>query len=560
MPSYELSIVENRCEQHAALAFPHPKTMMSILSAFNVLMVATLSHCTVSSAQMRRFDMLALTDFQQASHRLQRTSSHQLFHNKSFSGDQFGSSLTSLGDIDKDGHSEFAVTSLNQNKTDVVLHVIRITPLAEVQLLATHSLFSYQQRTCITSVALIAHHTTPQLLTSLAVGAPLQAPAGAVFIITIDKNASLVTRPISLLPPHSNPNARFGASLAYVGDLNSDGHNDIVIGAPGESTMYVAFMDASLHATSFNPIRTSRFRRDAFASSMASVGDINDDGRMELIVSSSKNLYLVFLNRSGEISHTEKLDLPTSSTRSLGRSSALSFVGLDHADNIMFAIGNRYDNDGGTEKGAIWVTTIDTEGKVLRCVKFSELQGNLDGKLERGDHFGASLAATLDVNKDGLAELLVGVPRPPSTLTHLIKRGGWGLKDRPGQLWIIDVPGTRSVRVTKLEGMSPAHGCVYSQSTCTCSFRLQQKAKCLTLAMTTDDEGSLCHERMCSGSFECGKFKRLSISTLVMPNLGTNFNNNRKRKYKTNLPISCHSILIYNRLSRHRDMFHRASV
>lgn len=506
MTSNHPPITNTHSDHHAVFMFRLPMTM-SFLIVLYVLMIASLSHSTANATQMRRFDMLALTDFQQASHRLQRTSSRQLIHNNSHPGDQFGSSLTSLGDIDKDGYSEFAVTSLNQNKSHVVLHIIRITPPAEVQLLSTHSLFSYQQRTCITSIALIAHHSTSKLLTSLAIGAPLRSPAGAVFIVTIDKNASLVTRPTPLFPPHSNPNARFGASLAYVGDLNSDGYNDLIIGAPGESTMYIALLDASFNVSSLSPIHTSRLRRDAFASSIASVGDINDDGRMELVVSSSKNIYLVFLNRTGQISHKEKLQLPPSSTRSLGRSSALSFVGLDGADNIMFAIGNRYDNDGGTEKGAIWVATIDTVGSVLRCVKFSEVQGNLDGKLERGDHFGASLATALDVNKDGFAELLVGVPRPPSTLTHLIKRGGRGLKDRPGQLWILDIPGTRSVRVTKLEGMSPIKRCVYSQTSCTCSFRLQQKSNCLTLAITTDDDGSLCRERMCSGSFECGKFK-----------------------------------------------------
>lgn len=481
---------------------------MFAIVALNILLYLTLSQTTAHAAQMRRFDMLALTDFQHASHRLQRTSSRQLAHNKSHPGDQFGSSLTSLGDIDKDGHSEFAVTSLNRNTTRVVLHIIRITSSAQVHLLSTHSLFPYEQRTCITSTALIAHHTTSQPHTFFAIGAPLHSPAGAVFITSINTNASLVAQPTVLLPPHSNPHARFGASLAYLGDLNLDGYNDIVIGAPGESTMYVAFMNASYNVSSLKPVYTSRFRRDAFASSMASVGDINNDGRMELIVAAAKNVFLIFLNRSGEISRKVKLDLPSSATRSLARSSAISFVGLDDADNIMFAIGNRYDNDGGTEKGAIWVATIDTVGSVLRCVKFSDTQGNLDGRLEKGDHFGASLATALDVNKDGFAELLVGVPRPPSTLAHFIKRGGRSLRDRPGQVWILDIPGTRSVRVAKLEGMSPRYGCVYSQSSCTCSFRLQQRAKCLTLALTTDDEGSLCRERMCSGSFDCGKLKQ----------------------------------------------------
>lgn len=476
--------------------------MPKLLLLFLLLPLLSINN----AVQIRRFDMLALTDFQQASHRLQRTSSRQISLNQSHPGDQFGSSLASLGDIDQDGHSEFAVTSFNPNASQIILNFIRITPTTDIQLLATHPAFSYPQRTCITSLTLIGHQVSPNPLTSFAVGAPLHAPAGAVFITVIDKNARPINEPTIVRPTLSTQNARFGASVAYLGDINSDGHNDLMIGAPGQSTLYVAFLDGLSNVKSLNSIYVSRPRRDAFGSSMASIGDINDDGRMELIVASGKHVFLLFLKPTAEIARKIQLDLPGIATRSLARSSVLSFVGLDDAENVIFAIGNRYDNDGGAEKGSIWVATMNTTGSILRCVKFSDTQGNVDGELQKGDHFGASLATALDVNRDGSAELLVGVPRPPSTLSHLIKRGGRALKDRPGQLWILDVPGTRSVRVTKLEEMSPSFGCVFSRSSCTCSFRQQQKARCLTIARTTDDEGLLCRERVCSSSFECGKY------------------------------------------------------
>lgn len=488
-----------------------PSGTVSSLAKISPLILGFLI-CVISPARafvVRRFDMLALTDFQIASHRLQRTASRQLFINHSNPGDQFGSSLASLGDIDNDQHSEFAVTSTNPKSRRVSINIIRVNPTSRADLLSIHPLpHNYIHRTCLTSLALVGHHfdrsSASSHLTTFAIGAPCHPPSGAIFISIIDAHAHPIGDPPCLQPSPGLKDIRFGASMAHVGDIDGDGNPDIVVGAPGGSTVYTVFLGTKGKMLSLVQAYKTKRSHDAFGSAMTPIGDINNDGLMELLIASSHVVSLVYLARSGHILRAIPLRLPPTATRSLARSPALSFVGLDDSDNITFAIGNRYDNDGGTQKGAIWVVSINANGTVLRSVKFSSTQGNFDGNLDRGDHFGASLATAFDVNKDGSAELLVGVPRPVTPLSDIFitRRPP---RARPGTLWILDIPGTRSVRVTKLEGISPNNDCVYTSSSCTCSFRHQQSATCLTLAHVTANR-SFCRERYCSSSFECGKF------------------------------------------------------
>lgn len=487
---------------HQARAY-HP-CFIGVAYMFAMLLTITQTTATM----VRRYDMLALTDFQQASHRLQRTASRPITFNQSSTAHQFGSALASLGDIDADGFAEFAVTSAPQ-RGHLVVSIIRVVAASHAHTLSSHTVLkNYTLRICVTSLALIGHRTIRmgkkhQRLTMLAVGVPSYPPSGIVYVLTIDQLGNLVSSPTAIKPPPNVYNSRFGASMTYVGDINGDGSSDLLIGAPGESAMYMALLNDKGQKATLKRTHKSSNRRESFASSMASIGDMNDDGVMEVLISSSKSIHLICLNQTGYIMNNKRLNLPNIATRSLIHSSALSFVGLDDTDNVTFAIGSRYDNDGGREKGAIWVASIDVNGTVIRCVKYSETQGNLDSNLESGDHFGASLATALDVNKDGFAELLVGVPRPPSSISNFF--GSQPNNNKPGSLWILDVPGTRSVRVTKLGDMSTSSSCIYTNSSCTCSFRQAPSASCLALAQMTS-EGSFCHERFCSRAFECGKF------------------------------------------------------
>lgn len=539
-----------------------------------------------------RFDMFALTDFQAASHRLQRIATRQLLlhGNHSHPGDIFASSITSLGDIDKDQQSEFAVTSINPSSLQLSINIIRLNQPSHIHLLATHPFpnaypltdfpfpshhpyykklaaryqAEHYHQLCPTSLALVGHRTftysySPtkfQQTTSIAIGVPCHSGFGAVFIYSIDTNAkptrldpfhselfdhetSSIFVPLAVIPGIIPPDAKFGTSVAHVGDINGDGFPDLVIGAPGDSALFTVFLD-EYHTNSISVIRSRvpSSTHKGFGSAIAPVGDLNDDGIMDLVVSSSHSIHLVFMSKSGIVDKTIPLNLPSHVVND--GNVALSFVGLDDSDRIVFAIGDQYDGDSGSRHGAVWIVHIENDGTVENFEKISATQGNLDGLLENGDHFGAALAITLDdSNKDGSAELLVGVPRPPqppedsglspasmmmSSKHHHYQQKIEGESEvsermnvnngqaditkvqmKPGGLWILDLPGIRSVRVTKLKEMSLFNYCIFTPTVCSCSFRNRKKDSCLTLAKVTNSNNLVCHKRYCSSSFECGK-------------------------------------------------------
>ncbi|UCF07811.1 MAG: DUF2341 domain-containing protein [Thermoplasmata archaeon] len=97
----------------------------------------------------------------------------------------------------------------------------------------------------------------------------------------------------------------FGSSVSGAGDVNNDGYDDVLVGAPGhENDAGAAFtffgdthMDSLPNATYANVTLYGDFSGDRFAFSVSAAGDVNNDGSDDVLVGApGANKVYVFLN------------------------------------------------------------------------------------------------------------------------------------------------------------------------------------------------------------------------------------------------------------------------
>jgi hypothetical protein len=73
-------------------------------------------------------------------------------------------------------------------------------------------------------------------------------------------------------------------------------------------------------------------------------------------------------------------------------------------------VGAPGDDDGGSERGAVWVLFLNQDGTVQDEAKISANDGNFNGDLDDGDRFGTAVAVLGDLDGDNNADLAVGAP------------------------------------------------------------------------------------------------------------------------------------------------------
>lgn len=230
---------------------------------------------------------------------------------------------------------------------------------------------------------------------------------------------------------------RFGYSVSSLGDLDGDGVTDLVVGAfqdddggTNRGAVWILFLNSDGTVKSDQKISDTQGSftgtlddSDEFGTEAVSLGDLDGDGVIDIAVTAPKDddggtdrgaVWILFLNASGTVkSHQKISDTSGSFTGSLDDSdqfaTSIAKIGdLDGDGVVDLAAGTNLDDDGGTNRGAVWILFLNSNGTVKSHQKISDTAGSFTGTLDDSDAFGGSVSAFDDLDGDGVEDLAVG--------------------------------------------------------------------------------------------------------------------------------------------------------
>jgi len=188
---------------------------------------------------------------------------------------------------------------------------------------------------------------------------------------------------------------------------------------------------------------------DIFGTSIASIDDLDGDGTDDLIVGAAADddggtdrgaVWILFMNADGTVRSKQKISstqggfgggLANADWFGTWVESLSDFDGDGVAD---LAIGAHGTDDGGVDRGAVWILFMNTDGTVKAKQKISSTQGGFGGGLANDDGFGFSVALLGDIDSDGVVDLGVGAIRTDD-----------GATDR-GAVWILFLNSNATVK------------------------------------------------------------------------------------------------------------------
>lgn len=241
-----------------------------------------------------------------------------------------------------------------------------------------------------------------------------------------------------------------GASVGAAGDINGDGIDDVIVGAPGVSTeiftppddlqtfnrgaSYVIFgsqnpFGASVDVTNLDTAAgftiTEPYGDDRIGLDVAGIGDFNGDGLDDFIVGSEYfgaagnegAAYIIYGSEQpfGDLFNLRTLD-PSEGFKVVGGEyydgvgTALSAAGDFNGDGLDDVIIGAQSNFEGAFTGEAYVLfgTDQTFSSPFNLAGFDETDGVKLTGFDRGDLFGSKVSSAGDLNQDGFDDVIVG--------------------------------------------------------------------------------------------------------------------------------------------------------
>ncbi len=264
--------------------------------------------------------------------------------------------------------------------------------------------------------------------------------AGAAYLVFGPVTGTLDLSPAAAKLVGEGPDSDYASIVAGAGDVNGDGHDELLVGAPyeGRSSRGAAYLvlgpvtgtlDLAMAETKF----VGEEAGDQ-AGWVSGAGDVNGDGNDDLLIGAHGNdegrpdagaAYLVvgpYASGARDLSSAHAKLVGEESDDLVWDVSDAGDVDSDgHHDLLISAQGN---DEGGPEAGAAYLVL----GPVTGTRDLSLADAKLVGE-ENGDEAGVSVSGAGDVDADGRADILVGALHngeggPAAGAAYLLYGGG----------------------------------------------------------------------------------------------------------------------------------------
>jgi hypothetical protein len=212
--------------------------------------------------------------------------------------------------------------------------------------------------------------------------------------------------------------ARFGYSVSTAGDVNGDGYSDVIVGArryqngqPGEGRAYLYLGSDTGPSPEPDWVTESDQTNSFYGQSVAFAGDVNGDGYSDVIVGAhlydnpqadEGRAYVYHGTASGLSTTPSWIEEPDLATSLFGWSvSTAGDVDGDGYSDVI--VGAKYHSNGQSLEGRAYVYRGSSSGLASAPVWSIESD-------QIGAELGAAVSTAGDVNGDGYADVLVGIP------------------------------------------------------------------------------------------------------------------------------------------------------
>jgi hypothetical protein len=232
-------------------------------------------------------------------------------------------------------------------------------------------------------------------------------------------------------------NDDFGVAAVNLGDVDDDGVTDLAVGSWNDDdggtdrgAVWILFMNTDGTVKTSQKISdlagglaATLDNSDGFGVAVASLGDLDQDGVPDLAVGSWNDddggsdrgaVYILFLNANGTVRSEQKISATAGGfTGTLdnfdGFGVGLGEIGDVDGDGVTDIVAGPWlDDDGGVDRGAVYILFLNSNGTVKATQKISDLVGGLASPLDNADHFGRSAVGIGDLDGDSIPDIAVG--------------------------------------------------------------------------------------------------------------------------------------------------------